>query len=266
MAMATLYAKYDLSKALCSWSHVWLEQWRTSCWINVSTPELLCISYALGHRDTFWDMSKVLIKNYTKAKTLAIPSARLGDGIIPERLVGRWVFQFSQRLIYANLTLFSDSINTERDHTLHDLEQQIELIIASLVKYDCPEDHRGDTNPRVWYQLSEISHYFKELSSLGLWPMSARLDRIALVRIPSDLYRFSNYASESDTYGFQDTLCNAKSQPKNVKRLLFESVTKLLEHQQGLCITCVKEGRVTRAEGNCRTFYCSGDLAPTEDA
>jgi hypothetical protein len=66
MATATLYDKYDLSKALCSWSHVWLEQWRTSCWINVSTPELLCISYALGYRDTFCDMSTMMIKNYTK--------------------------------------------------------------------------------------------------------------------------------------------------------------------------------------------------------
>ena len=63
-SLALLSDKYDCAVALTPWSRMWFEQ-NINDFSCASRPwDRLCVAYALGTEEAFWEISKNLISNY----------------------------------------------------------------------------------------------------------------------------------------------------------------------------------------------------------
>ena len=82
--VAVLCDKYDLSRALASWSRGALQKMSLPCKNDLAK---LWISYALNQDDGFWEVSRELIRSRGKLEKIASSSQSLGI-LLPESLLG----------------------------------------------------------------------------------------------------------------------------------------------------------------------------------
>ncbi|MCJ1453530.1 hypothetical protein MMC28_003877 [Mycoblastus sanguinarius] len=125
--MAHLCDKYDLSGALSSWSHVWMQKWPGSKNGLDSYPKMLWIAYAFRHDLAFWRITRDLIRYYSLEevrKTLRI-MGEVHNSSLPIRLIGK--FHLLSR--YYFIDLLSDGINSAREDGLIQFQAAIEDII-----------------------------------------------------------------------------------------------------------------------------------------
>lgn len=86
-AIAVLCDKYDLSRALYAWSHLWVGRYTASAGAHNDAREIVWISCALGQDEDFWRSSRQLIISLSKIEMLGM-TGQLGNGILPDRLLG----------------------------------------------------------------------------------------------------------------------------------------------------------------------------------
>ena len=84
-----------------------------------------------------------------------------------------------------------------------------------------------------------LSHHIKEARRLGVWPSYTNPG----TNIPESLERLQNYKTCMET----DCTCRIHDLKGRIHTLILTMLSKV----HGLCLHCVKEGRVTEAEGNC---------------
>ena len=80
MDMAMICDKYDMSRALSSWSHIWIE----TCQEDQYRPFCIAgISYRLGHHESFWKTTRGILRHSTLAK-LSMERVLLPNEVIGE--------------------------------------------------------------------------------------------------------------------------------------------------------------------------------------
>ena len=88
--------------------------------------------------------------------------------------------------------------------------------------------------------------YFQELSHLGLWPM-ATLERPNA----GSFSVLKDRISEFEIYRIRGSNNSCAIPHVDLKRALQTAADKLFRNQKGLCLRCVKEGKMMVSDGNC---------------
>ena len=165
-----------------------------------------------------------------------------------------------------------DSINAERTKTLLRLQTTMEDMLATLIK-KCPKmsSHRSDR--QACGLLTVAGHYLSELIRLGLWPLSRIVEQTNIDTFASQIQHFENFDEtshedeEDDDWRGQTSFGGKKNKGRkkydvwqescsvpeiDCKKLLQDAARVVSKAQQGLCLSCIKEGKVTTEEGNCQ--------------
>ncbi|KAK3178658.1 hypothetical protein OEA41_000795 [Lepraria neglecta] len=242
--LATLCDKYDTSVAISSWSAMWMQNWKGSVDGNISYAPLLYMSYAFGNHEAFWCTSRDIMQYYTTNEIKQIAN-ELQSEILPYRLF--------------------DSINAERTKTLLRLQTTIEDMLPPFINDKCPEM----SSCRL---LTVAGYYLSELIRLGLWPLSRIVEQTSINTIASQIEHFENFdetshEDEEDGWGGRTSSGGKKNRrgkkfevwqescsvPEiDCKKLLQDAASVASKALQGLCLNCIKEGKVTTEEGNCQ--------------
>ena len=164
-----------------------------------------------------------------------------------------------------------ESINAERTKTLLRLQTTMEDMLAPLIK-KCPMMSSHRSGRQACGMLTVAGHYLSELLRLGLWPLSRNVEQTNINTIASQIQHFENFdetshEDEEDGWGGQtssrgkrnkggsryDVWQGSCSVPEiDCKELLQDAARVASKAQQGLCLSCIKEGKVTTEEGNCQ--------------
>lgn len=88
------------------------------------------------------------------------------------------------------------------------------------------------------------SNFFHDLYLLNIWPISTRLNIINL-----DFIRRGAIAD----YDEQDNILATER--------LISMITRAIDAQKGLCLNCVRKGKISSHQGNCHArlrYLCTG--------
>ena len=128
------------------------------------------------------------------------------------------------------------SIDQSRNSTLLDLSSTFDHIMARFFQ-DC--DRIMDPN----YERAKAGYVFQELYRLSIWPISTRLNTINLDYIQTAI---AGFHEQKDT-SFKDKLVSW--------------ISRAVSAQKGLCLSCVRKGKVSMHQGNCQArlrYLCTG--------
>ncbi len=133
----------------------------------------------------------------------------------------------------------------------------IETSIVSLVEKGCPHSGNHKVNGTICNNLAEAGHCVSELVRLGLWPMSKFSPQTNLLTISSQVLNFNNYNKDDPNSIFRSngyyTKCPGGK--TDFRSALGQLVRDVVLGQQGMCLRCVKQGKVTEEEGNCHAAH-----------
>ncbi|KAL2052230.1 hypothetical protein ABVK25_007389 [Lepraria finkii] len=148
-------------------------------------------------------------------------------------------------------------------------------MLVPLIK-KCPEMSLHRIGRQPCGLLTVVGHYLSELVRLGLWPLSRIVEQTNINTIASQIQHFENFdetshEDEEDGWGGRTPQFGTRknrARKKQVeyvvlregcsipeidcKKLLQDATRVASEAQQGLCLNCIKNGRVTTEEGNCQ--------------
>ena len=91
--------------------------------------------------------------------------------------------------------------------------------------------------------LIKAGHFFAQLYQLYIWPISNQVDVINLDYIKSGITKFDEHKNTS------------------FKKSLVIEISKAIDAQKGLCLSCVRLGKVSSHQGNCHArlrYLCKG--------
>ena len=89
----------------------------------------------------------------------------------------------------------------------------------------------------------KVGHFFTELYWIDLWPISDQVNEINLDYIQSEIANFDEYKDTS------------------FKKSLVIEISKAIDAQKGLCLSCVRLGKISSHQGNCQArlrYLCKG--------
>lgn len=255
-SMAVLCDKYDMSLALGVWSETWMQN-REESVDNGYIPEILWISYAFNNHHLFWETSRDMIVYYTTQGLATLCSGADANGILPDGVFGTDVVFFELESVL--IVSLSGSIIAEREGALLQMQTTIEDIISPQLKAVCPKQQQHDVNHTPYEYLLRTDHYLKQLSGLGLWPISRMFHQTNLSDISSQLLEFRNYAVDDVNRNtvFRSSSCHhfvtdCQSMQTDFRNILQTAANAVSTQQQGLCLKCIKSGKITKEDGNCR--------------
>ena len=108
------------------------------------------------------------------------------------------------------------------------------------------DEHHDDT--AICFHLAKTGYYIQELHRIGLWPIP-NLDTAKSIQDVSDrLLKICNYSAVD--------LCEAGMccDEANIdfEEHLLQVTETISKCNTGLCLNCVKKGKIMSADGNCR--------------
>lgn len=112
----------------------------------------------------------------------------------------------------------------------------VEHIMARFLQDDAE-------NPAPDSHLIKVGYFFGELYRLNIWPISTRFSSINLDYIQRAIVGFN----EQDNTFF--------------KRKLIIVIEQAVDAQKGLCLCCVRKGKISSHQGNCHArfrYLCTG--------
>lgn len=253
--LAILSDKYDLVGALNPWSHAWLQRWPGSSHGIDSHAEILWISYALGNEAYFWRNSRSPMHLYTMEDLAAFQNESL-IAMLPDRLlVGCPTLSFAFNDFSCSCRLTTrhlDCITMSRGAALLELQKTFQVIMAALLEHECKaaRDHNRDRNYRACDHLTKIGYYFAQLSKSELGAIDQKLQKTSFATVVAKLSIFKEYWDGNVTRGSYSEHCSSPS--IDIKQLT-ERAAKLANGElRGLCLNCVKHGRYTKENPDCR--------------
>lgn len=128
------------------------------------------------------------------------------------------------------------SIDQDRKSGLLDLSSMVESIMARFLQ-DGTRGLMRDTH------LIKAGFFFQELYRLNIWPVSTRTESINLDYIQRSITDFN----DQDNTSFKGKLINV--------------IAKAVDAQKGLCLSCVRKGKISSHQGNCHArlrYLCTG--------
>lgn len=149
----------------------------------------------------------------------------------------------------------SDAINNGRGLFLRDLQDTIEDIIAPYFNKTCKYSKAHRAHLETCGLLTISGYYFRELARLGFWPSSKLLLQTSPAHIAAELPKFEPYDlkdPEDRGYHQRNVDCMEPISVINCKELLTKAAGRAFDNQEGLCLSCLNVGKVTKEEGNCR--------------
>ena len=96
-------------------------------------------------------------------------------------------------------------------------------------------------------QTAKAGFYVQELYRIGLWPINNTNTQMSIQEISNRLRGFQDYYI-TDPY---NTGCLVDFADINFKPRLVEATRRMIS-ASGLCLNCVKKGKIMSADGNCR--------------
>lgn len=137
----------------------------------------------------------------------------------------------------ANSSSFhKESIDQDRNCSLLELSSTFDHIMARFFQ-DCTRRSTPNSD------ATKAGYVFQELYRLRIWPISTRLNTINLEYIQTEITLFC----EQEDTSFKDKLVCA--------------IARAVDAQKGLCLCCVRKGKVSLHQGNCHArlrYLCTG--------
>lgn len=128
------------------------------------------------------------------------------------------------------------SIDQDRKSALLDLSSTIDRLVVSFF-----QDETGCPTPDL--VLLKAGYFFRELHRLNIWPISTRCNAINLGCIQRKLVFFEKQDNRIYQKGLQKVVARA------------------IDAQRGLCLACLRKGKVSSLQGNCHArfrYSCTG--------
>lgn len=153
---------------------------------------------------------------------------------------------------YFGLTSAPDSIIATHNDSMQRYRAAIEDVIVPLLQHNCPAKDQHETHTQSCEHLSAIGHSLQQLFNIGLWPTS-NIDQMSTSIVSSKIDEFRNYerSPAAEYYLEGEHYIGCDSLRMDIKQRLLEATKEALEKTKGLCLSCVKRGKVTSEEGNC---------------
>ncbi len=159
-------------------------------------------------------------------------------------------------LIQQLTIVFSDSINALRYPILDELQISLKTLITTHLQHACKSAAKHKEKLEFCEHLSRTGHFLDELNRLSLWPIPDALHTTNLSAILDKLMDFKPYYwdierdKNTSRYHPRSLKLSCSTSAINFKdcltTMVFDSRAPL-----GLCLACVKQGKVTNEEGNC---------------
>ena len=117
------------------------------------------------------------------------------------------------------------------------------------MKKKCPKasDHRAEST--LCFHVAKTGCFIHELYRIDLWPIPDTKTQTSIQELSDSLEKFDdNSLHEIPHYGEE------RCEPYPVvdfEKLLLQATDKISE-RGGLCMNCVKKGKIMVADGNCR--------------
>ena len=146
-----------------------------------------------------------------------------------------------------------------REAALIEVQQTLQDVITPLLEHDCPaaSKHNGEISYRACDHLAKIGYYFAQLSKYGLWPITQQLHKTSFVNITAALTKIKGHYDRDDvSRGYYGYNCNSPS--IDIRQLTEQIAPNAARNLEGLCLNCVKHGKYTREDANCRREACKG--------
>lgn len=91
------------------------------------------------------------------------------------------------------------------------------------------------------------NHFLKGLEGIGLWPFSQIFDAPTAGLVAERMRRYNDTCKELNG-------CTCKDEA--FEHYLSQGAAKAEGYMKGLCLDCVRKGKYTASEGNCRSRTC----------
>ena len=149
-------------------------------------------------------------------------------------------------------------MTNNRKAALIEIEQTLQDVIIPLLKHDCSAAnvYNRDINHRFCGHLAKIGHYFAQLSKLDLRPSTQQLHKTNFVNIRALLTKIEGYLDRDISRSSFGRCCNSPG--IEIRQLTERMVPNSARNLEGLCLNCVKRGKYTREDANCRREACKG--------
>ena len=116
------------------------------------------------------------------------------------------------------------------------------------MKSKCRLTARHQANGSKCSRLAKSGFFIEQLDYIGLWPIPYTNTQKSIQEVSSRLLKFENYSSQDTSeYG---QLCDDTT--TDFKHRLLQATEVTSKRSRGLCLNCVKNGKIMIAEGNCR--------------
>ena len=112
----------------------------------------------------------------------------------------------------------------------------------------CPDESSHLERGTVCFRLAKSGFYIHELYRIGLWPIPNSNTQKSIKKTSNCLLSFENYtASQPSNFGRRCDIAMI-----DFKHHLLQATEMTSKRNRGLCLNCVKKGKIMVAEGNCR--------------
>ena len=122
----------------------------------------------------------------------------------------------------------------------------------------CPKASDHQRRQSMCFHVAKSGFYVQELYRIGLWPIKNTDTQMSIRDISNRLRCFQDYyITDPSDVGHRCDLANI-----DFKQRLVDATGRMIS-DSGLCLHCVKKGKIMKADGNCRAAsveLCKGFL------
>lgn len=140
---------------------------------------------------------------------------------------------------------FTESLEVCRFHILSRLQRQLEMQMTPFIAETASSCGHG------CQLMTRAGHYMKQLHRLGLWPLTGILAEESINTVLERMNRFRCFVSPENT-----CICLRSTEIR--QEIDVKYISSHFE-SNGLCLNCVKEGRLGALRDNCLVAPRSGE-------
>jgi len=154
-------------------------------------------------------------------------------------------------------------MDSERKAGLIQLRSDIDRAVATCLMEPCALKAQHDEYHGECSHLARVGHYFQEISRASFWPTSMiSQDGWCIKTVGAKVAMLDTYYQDDEDGIIKPPSCGDAA--IDFDDALMEAVEKAGKNQKGLCLVCVKNGRVTKQDGNC--YARESDLCTGKDS
>ena len=142
-----------------------------------------------------------------------------------------------------------DSAEEIRASDLAYLCNEVGSLLTRHMQTTCMKTtEHNDDDGTICYHLAKTGYYIQELKRIDLWPILYATTAKSVQEVSDCLQKYSNYP-------IRDTRENGMVCDRanlNFEKHLLQVREMSSKRSSGLCLNCVKKGKIMSADGNCR--------------